>query len=298
MREGHLILVFFVVVIAATAVIDHRASALELAMDKTQSYDENIEEALEESYIMYNNYVVKKGEGLSLQPSDIIKRQDNGENIYDEDSIKGIRNYFYKALASKYSLDDSMLQKMFQAAPIIVFVDTNCFYVSYYNGGLNLQRYYYRFSNGGEVETLDTSNYTKVWDLVDKTLTYYVNQYGNGGTAMKNGVLASLDTKISTTENNWDDLAGTYVFFYREGSHDKYSSKYTFSRLISKKVSSMHAYWIEPNKSSGLPEYHVSGGCCINDNVEKYYNSARECAEEGAYPCNKCLGVTISTEGS
>lgn len=296
MREGHLMLVFFVVVLATAAIIDHRVNALDLGIEKAQSYDDKIEEALEEAYILHNNYAELDSTIKSLTPTAIKRRVDSNQDIYDQVSIEKFCGFYYDALSSKFSFSDATEDRIKQAASILVFADMKYFYITYYDGTQHkISKYNYKDSAGTPMELSD-SNYVQIWDLIDKTLTYYVNTFGNNGKQMKDAVMLSLDLNMDKTHFTWDKLAGVHAFFYYKGAHDKYSSRYTFSRLISKNVASMHYYWIGQNKSSGLPEYHVSGSDCVKESDVECYNSVKECAEEGAYPCSECLGVTFTIE--
>lgn len=298
MKEGHYLVIFFVIIIVSMLALDHRANALSVTTMKDQDYDRDVEECIQTAYDNTLDY-------YEITTNNLLDKYQTGDNAFDftlagdEDFKAKFVDYYFKEMDAKsYAFRDEPKQMRIQTSfPVIAFVDTKGITVNYIVQ--NVKGEIYRTTSkqlpwdnsitpGLNQCKKDSKAYYAYWEKIEDTLNYFTNKFGNNGLPLKEGVSITLERVSGDSYNNvGKEFVGIYVVSMIQGVYDEYSTKYRLAGLNKLVLADFPYYVISRNKSTGVLEYHTPDCSQIGDKIT-YKTSKEECAKYGAYPCAEC----------
>ena len=266
MREGHFILVFFVVILSAIALLDHRTAALETAEQQKITMTKYAEESLDEAF---NTVYTGKMSELRTLADCSGYNNDPAMDTLDSEANEMAKKFF-RSLASK----DQRMKNCF-AMFVIININKMTIYTLDPHG-LVSKEYAYDDSKGQLFARACLQR-------IDQTLTYVLNN-GTSLGQLENPVYISLDDT-----NNNKDLLGYHVFLVSNGPHDAAATNYSQVIYAKKTISSIHLRRVKQNKSSGLSEYHLADCNCDCTATEDTYFTDNQHAARAGYQAGKCI---------
>lgn len=297
MKEGHYLIIFCSIILVSLLALDHRANALSVMTIKDETYDSGAEEAAQTAY----------SKALSTQDMttvDLKQAFTNGTPVFRGSNTsvefkEAFIDYFFKEIYAKYyAYRNEAVQTRIQTSfPVIAFVDMNGITINYIKQ--NSEGEIFRIFSE-EISWPDTSsplnkckNNSKdfyiYWEEIENTLNYFINNFGNRGTPLQEGISINLERINSSKSYIGDEIIGIYVLSVTNGAYDKYTTRYRLASLNKVILADYPYYIINKNKSSGIFEYHLED-CDLTKDAEiiMYKSTKDECAMYGAYPCAQC----------
>lgn len=295
MKEGHYLVIFCAIILVSLLALDHRANALSTMTLKDEAYDSGTEEAMQTAY--EKSLILQDLTTVDLKSaykSGVTVFTGNNSSVEFKESYV---DYFFKELYAKYYAyrNEAEQTRIQTAFPVIAFVDVNGITVNYIKQNSEGEIFRVFSDEISWTETSNTLNYCKknskdyylYWEEIEETLSYFINNFGNRGAPLQEGISINLDRINSTKNYVGDEFIGIYVISVTEGAYDEHTTRYRLSGLNKIILADYPYYIINKNKSSGILEYHVED-CELADEAIIYKSSKEDCAMYGAYPCAQC----------